>query len=196
MNGIISAIISLFMALSISGGMSNLGEESPQEAVDDFLNGLSSGDQQLYQLYADNSYVNFIGNTNCSDEDAKRLEEAVFANLDWKVTDSAVREGIAVCKLTVSNTDLSRVLKNYEKESHDYVMENLYDEKVTDKDTLSQACLDMYLGQLEKAAGGDAIRTVEIFIPMEADGYNGWRVILDEEIMKAITGGLVLPMEK
>lgn len=196
MSGIINTIVSLLVAVFISGGVSNIAQETPSEALDDFFNGLVQGDPQVYGMYMDNSCMNFIANADVSPEDAATLQAAVFGGLKWEITDSASRERVAVCKVTVTNADLSSVLKSYEKESHDYVMENLYEEKVTDKEKLAGACLEIYLEQLQKASQGDKTIEKEIFIPLEADGFSGWRVILDDAVMKAISGGLVLPEDK
>ncbi len=196
MSGIINTIVSLLVAVFVTGGVSNIAQETPREAVNEFFTGLTEGNSQTYELYMDNSYINLIANSGMSDEDASRLHEALFKGLKWNITDSAERENIAVCKVTLTNSDFSRVLESYEKDSHDYVMDNLYEDKVTDKDQLAAACLDIYLDCLEAAADKDETVESEIFIPLESDGFSGWRVIPDDTIMKAAAGGLVLPAEK
>ena len=196
MSGIINTIVSLLVAVFVTGGVSNIAQETPREAVNEFFTGLTEGNSQTYELYMDNSYINLIANSGMSDEDASRLHEALFKGLKWNITDSAERENIAVCKVTLTNGDFSRVLESYEKDSHDYVMDNLYEDKVTDKDQLAAACLDIYLDCLEAAADKDESVESEIFIPLESDGFSGWRVIPDDTIMKAAAGGLVLPAEK
>lgn len=196
MSGIINTIVSLLVAVFVSGGVSNIAQETPKEAVNEFFSGLTEGNPQTYEMYMDNSYINLIANSGMSDEDASRMHSALFEDFRWEVTDSAERENIAVCKVSLTNNDFSRVLETYEKESHDYVMDNLYEDKVTDKGRLAESCLDIYLKQLEEAAAKDEPGEREVFIPLEADGFSGWRVILDDEIMKAAAGGLLLPAEK
>ncbi|MGN0702561.1 MAG: hypothetical protein ACI4KL_05205 [Lentihominibacter sp.] len=196
MSGIINTIVSLLVAVFVSGSVSNIAQETPREAVNEFFSGLTEGNPQTYEMYMDNSYINLIANSGMSDEDASRMRSVLFEDLNWEITDSAERENIAVCKVTLTNNDFSRVLESYEKDSHDYVMDNLYEDKVTDKDQLAAACLDIYLNQLEDAAAGSETGEREVFIPLEADGFSGWRVILDDEIMKAAAGGLVLPADK
>ena len=196
MSGIINTIVSLLVAVFVTGGVSNIAQETPREAVNEFFTGLTEGDPQVYELYMDNSYINLLANSGMSDEDASRMHSALFEDFQWEITDSAERENIAVCKVTLTNSDFSRVLESYEKDSHDYVMDNLYEDKVTDKDQLAAACLDIYLDCLEAAADKDESVESEIFIPLESDGFSGCRVIPDDTIMKAAAGGLVLPAEK
>ena len=49
-----------------------------------------------------------------------------------------------------------------------------------------------------KDAVKDSAKTVkkEIFIPMEDNGYYGWKILLNDEIMKTLVGGLELPDSK
>ncbi len=216
MSGIINTIVSLLVAVFVTGGVSNIAQETPREAVNEFFTGLTEGDPQVYELYMDNSYINLLANSGMSDEDASRMHSALFEDFQWEITDSAERENIqnnkqlvaqcqaslsavdtsSLCKVTLTNSDFRPVLESYEKDSHDYVMDNLYEDKVTDKDQLAAACLDIYLDCLEAAADKDESVESEIFIPLESDGFSGWRVIPDDTIMKAAAGGLVLPAEK
>lgn len=196
MSGIIQTIVSLVIAIFISGGVSNMAETTPEEAVQDFIDGISSGQEQVVMSYMDNEYVNFLENVKGSDEEMERLEAALFQNLSYSVTDTAVKGDVAVAKVELLTNDFSKVMDAYEEESYEYVTDNLYDEDVTDKEKLNKKCIDMYLEQVEKAAEEEPSREAEIFVPMEDDGYYGWRIILDDEIMKALMGGLELPVSE
>lgn len=144
----------------------------------------------------DNQYVNFLENVNGSDKEMDRLETALFKNLNYKITETAVKGDVAVAKVEVTSNDFSKVMDSYQKESYKYVMDNLYDDKATDKEQLNKKCMDIYLQQIENIAkNGDTIQT-EIFVPMEDDGHYGWRILLNDEIMKALMGGLELPTSK
>jgi hypothetical protein len=84
-------------------------------------------------------------------------------------------------------------MDDYEKASYEYVTGNLYSDTVTKKEKLNKKCLDIYLDQIEKTAEKKPSYETDIFIPMEADGYGGWRILLNDDIMKAMLGELEIP---
>ncbi len=193
MSGIINTIISILLAAAISGGASAMAEVEPQEAADAFFRDLASGNDQVAMAYVDNKYVNFLENVKGTDEEMDNLEEAVFRNFSYEITDSASKNDVAVVKVTVRNCDFSGVMEDYKKESYEYVTENLYSDDVVSKEKLNKKCIDIYLDQVEKTAEGDANYEAEIFLPMEEDGYGGWRILLSDEIMKEVLGKLEIP---
>lgn len=193
MSGIINTILSILLAAAISGGASAMAEVEPQEAADAFFRDLASGNDQVAMAYMDNKYVNFLENVKGTDEEMDNLEEAVFRNFSYEITDSASKNDVAVVKVTVRNSDFSGVMEDYKKESYEYVTENLYSDDVVSKEKLNKKCIDIYLDQVEKTAESDANYEAEIFLPMEEDGYGGWRILLSDEIMKEVLGKLEIP---
>ena len=193
MGGIINTIISLLIAAAISGGASAVAEVTPQEAADDFFSDMSGGDKQTVMMYMDNRYVNFLENVKGTDEEMDRLEDALFRNFSYEITDSATKNGVAVVRVTVRNSDFSGIMKKYKKESYKYVTENLYSDEVIDKEKLNKKCLDIYLDQIQKTSESDPNFEADIFLPMEEDGFGGWRIILSDEIMKEVLGELEIP---
>ena len=193
MSGIINTILSILLAAAISGGASAMAEVEPQEAADAFFRDLASGNDQVAMAYMDNRYINFLENVKGTDEEMDRLEDAVFRNFSFEITDSAAKNDVAVVKVTVRNCDFSGVMEDYKKESYEYVTGNLYSDDVVSKEKLNKKCIDIYLDQVEKTAGGDANYEAEIFLPMEEDGYGGWRILLSDEIMKEVLGKLEIP---
>lgn len=193
MSGIINTILSILLAAAISGGASAMAEVEPQEAADAFFRDLASGNDQVAMAYMDNKYVNFLENVKSTDEEMDNLEEAVFRNFSYEITDSASKNDVAVVKVTVRNSDFSGVMEDYKKESYEYVTENLYSDDVVSKEKLNKKCIDIYLDQVEKTAESDANYEAEIFLPMEEDGYGGWRILLSDEIMKEVLGKLEIP---
>ncbi len=193
MSGIINTIVSILLAAAISGGASAMAEVEPQEAADAFFRDLASGNDQVAMAYMDNKYVNFLENVKGTDEEMDNLEKAVFRNFSYEITDSASKNDVAVVKVTVRNSDFSGVMEDYKKESYEYVTENLYSDDVVSKEKLNKKCIDIYLDQVEKTAEGDANYEAEIFLPMEEDGYGGWRILLSDEIMKEVLGKLEIP---
>lgn len=195
LGGIIKTIISILMATVISGGASAMAEATPQEAAEAFFQDLTEGDTQTAMAYMDNSYVNFLENVKGTDEEMDSLEEALFRNFSIEITDSAAKNDVAVVRATVRNCDFSGVMEEYKAESYKYVTDNLYSDDVIDKEKLNKKCLDIYLDQIEKTAGKDPAFEADVFIPMEADGYGGWRIILSDDIMKEVLGELEIPTD-
>ena len=193
MSGIINTILSILLAAAISGGASAMAEVEPQEAADAFFRDLASGNDQVAMAYMDNRYINFLENVKGTDEEMDRLEDAVFRNFSYEITDSAAKNDVAVVKVTVRNCDFSGVMEDYKKESYEYVTDNLYSDDVVSKEKLNKKCIDIYLDQVEKTAEGDANYEAEIFLPMEEDGYGGWRILLSDDIMKEVLGKLEIP---
>lgn len=196
MSGIINTIISVMLAAAISSGSSAMAEDTPQEAAADFFDNISGGDDQTAMLYMDNKYVNFLENVKGTDEEMDRLEDAVFRNFSFEITDSAVKDEVAVVRATVRNSDFSGVMDKYRKESYEYVTNNLYSDDVIDKEKLNKKCIDIYLDQIEKTAEGEPSFETDVFLPLEEDGYGGWRVILSDDIMKEMLGELEIPTDE
>lgn len=193
MFGFFKAIIAAFVAFMISGGVAGAVDMTPAEAVDDFMAGLTSGDKQVLEQYIDNDYVNYLVNIEGDEELIARMDKAIFQNLTYKETDKAEKKGVAVVELKVKTNDFSKVMDAYEKASYKYVMDNLYEDKVTDKKKLSAKCLDIYVEQIEKAAEKEPTLEKKIYLPMISDGYGGWKMVLNDKIMKALMGDLALP---
>lgn len=193
MNGLISTIVSVLVATAISGGASVMSESEPWDAADDFFHNLAEGDKQTTMSYMDNRYVNFLENVKGTDEEMDRLEDALFQNFSFEMTDCATKGDLAVVEVTVKNSDFSDVMEDYQKASYEYVTDNLYSDDVIDKKKLNKKCLDIYLDQIEKTAGGEPSYEAVVYLPMEADGYGGWHILLSDEIMQSILGELEIP---
>ena len=193
MGGIINTIVSVLIAMLISGSATSMAEIAPTEAAEAFLQNLSADDAQTDMMYMDNKYINFFENIKGTDEEMEKLEDAVFRNFSYEITDERTRGDVAVVKVAVNNCDFSDIMDDYEKASYKYVTENLYSDTVTDKKKLNKKCLDIYLDQIEKTAEEKPSYEADVFIPMEADGYGGWRILLDDEVMQSIVGELEIP---
>ncbi|MFQ7472862.1 MAG: hypothetical protein ACLRLX_01490, partial [Anaerovoracaceae bacterium] len=74
-----------------------------------------------------------------------------------------------------------------------YITDNLYSDDIGDKDALNAECLDIYVQQIEKAANREASLETVVYIPMADDGYYGWNLLLSDEVMKILLGGLEIP---
>ncbi|MDO4869111.1 MAG: DUF5105 domain-containing protein [Bacillota bacterium] len=193
MSGFFHAILSIIVAVFIHGGVSGVVDVAPQEAVDDFMAGLTSGDKQAMEQYMDNEYVNFLVNTEGDEKVLARMNDALFENLEYTINDTAEKGNVAVVEVELKTNDFSDVMKKYDKDSYEFVMDHLYDDKVTDKKKLNAECLNIYVEEIEKDAGKDASIEKEIYIPMVGDGYGGWKILLDDKLMKSFLGELAMP---
>lgn len=180
MNGIFNTIIAFILSTLMSTGIAAVLEDEPEEAVENFFAELAAGQQQMVQEYRD-----------CRELD--EIRKAVLENLDFKVEDALAKGDVAVAKVKITNKDFSGVKKAYEKESYDFVMDKLYSEEITDKEKLAARCLDIYKKQVDEAAESAEKNSKEIYLAMEDDGDNSWRIIRNDECRSAIMGGLELP---
>ena len=193
MVGFFRAIIAVIIAVMIQGGVSGVVETDPADAVTEFMNGITTGNEEIMNTYMDNEYVNFLANVEGDEETTGRMVDAIFKNLEYKTVKTAQKRGVAVAKVHVKTNDFSKVMDAYDKASYKYVVENLYDEDIADKEKLSAECLDIYVQQIEKAAKKDASVEKNIYIPMISDGYGGWKLLIDDKIMKTLMGNLAMP---
>ena len=193
MIGFIRAVTAILIAILIQGGISGAVETTPEEEVADFMAGLMANDSQVIERYMDNEYINFLANIDTDDETKARMNKALFKNLKYEIEDSVQKGGAAVVEVRLYTNDFSDVLQKYKDASYEYVMNNLYDDKVTNKKQLSKKCLDIYVDQIEKDAKKETSLEKKIYIPMIEDGYGGWKLLLNKSIMKNIMGKLAIP---
>lgn len=180
MNGIFNTILAFILSTLMTTGMTAVIEDEPEEAVEDFFAGLTSGQQQIIEEYRD-----------CAELD--EIQKEVLRNVDFKVEEAIEKGDVAVAKVKVTNSDFSGVEKAYEKKSYDYVMDNLYSDDIGNKKKLAGECLKIYEKQIVEAAEAGDKASTEIFMAMEDDGENSWRMILDDKTRSALMGGLQLP---
>lgn len=186
---ILAILISISMQLSVSDAV----EVSPQTTADEFLSGITTGDDAVIEQYLDNEYLNFIVNTKGDEDLVKRMNTALFANLSYEIEAVASNEQAAVAKVKITGNDFSNVMKRYKKASYNYTINHLYDEKVTNKKKFRKQCLRIYIEQIEKLSEKEPSLETEIYLPMVDDGYGGWTVLLTDDIMKTLIGDLAIP---
>ena len=105
------------------------------------------------------------------------------------------KDDVAVAKVTVTCNDFSQVSAAYDKAAYEFIKSNLYTDEVADKTALNAKCLDLYVQQIEAASSGETAETV-IYLPMVDNGYYGWDVLLSDELMQTMLGGLQMPVSK
>ena len=91
--------------------------------------------------------------------------------------------------------DFSQVSAAYDKAAYDFIKSNLYTDEVADKTALNAKCLDLYVQQIEAASSGETAETV-IYLPMVDNGFYGWDVLLSDELMQTMLGGLQMPVSE
>ena len=193
MVSLIKMIITIMLAVSMQGNISEATEVTPQQAAQDFMSGMVTLQEESLDRYGDNAYVNFLANVSGDEKTVLRMQDALTRNLTFEIEDTEERNDLAVAKVRCSNCDFSGVLEDYEEESYIYVTENLYDEDVTDPDKLAEHCLDMYVSEIETRANKGKTKEFTIYLPMKSNGYNGWTVMLSDEIMADLLGHLAIP---
>ena len=114
MNGLIGTIVSVLIAAASSGGASAMSETEPWDAADAFFHNLAGGDKQTTMTYMDNRYVNFLENVKGTDEEMDRMEEALFRNFSYEMTECATKGKVAVVEVTVRNCDFSGIMDDYQ----------------------------------------------------------------------------------
>ena len=186
---IITALIAIFMQTSVI----NMATTTPAEAADDFLKALKAQDGKEMERYMDNAYVNFLCNAEGDEKMLGKMSDAIFDNFEYEIEIVKQKNKAAVAKVMIKSNDFSKVMDKYKKESYDYIMENLYEKEIGDKEALNAKCLELYVAEIEKAAESDKRIEREVFVPMTDNGYYGWNIIVTDEFMESVLGGLEVP---
>ena len=192
---IVKVIVSALMIIFMQTSVVNMATITPEEAADDFLKDLKSQDSKSMERYMDNAYINFLCNAESDEKAVKQISDAVFEKFEYEIEIVKQKNKSAVAKVKIKSNDFSKVMDKYEKEAYDYIMENLYEKEIGDKEALNAKCLEMYVAQVEKAAESDKLIEKEVFVPMTDDGYYGWNIIVTDEFMEAVLGNLEMPTE-
>ncbi len=190
MVAISNIIVSIIISILASLGMSNIAESTAQDAAVQFLDDMSQGKSEIIEEYEENEYVNYLENILAENESTAGIRDIIYDSLDYEVIETASKNKVAVAKVKIINKDYSKVLEQYEKDSHDFLKKNLYEEDITNKDKLNQRCVEIYAEEVADAANADKNIEREIFIPMEMEGLNSWHIMLNDEVMKALVGNL------
>ena len=191
----IKVIMTFLITAVMNVSMVQMATDTPQEAAADFMDGLKSQKLQEMEKYIDNEYINFLCNSQGDEKMIGRIQTAVFKNLSYEITDMKQKNDVAVVEMTVKNSDLSSVQDDYDEAAYEYIMKNLYSEDIEDKDKLADKCLELYVTEIEAAAGEEADFEATVYVPMVDNGYHGWNVIMSDELIKPVLGNLEIPVE-
>lgn len=193
---VVKAIVTVLVTMLMQTCVVSTVSSTPAEATEAFLAALKKQDAKVMGRYMDNEYVNFLYNTEGDADVIGKMNKALFSSFSYEVEKVKQKDGVAAARVVVTGCDFSDVMDSYEKKSYDYIMDNLYEDDIADKDKLASKCLEMYVAEIEKVA--EEAKTVEtvVFIPMTEDGFYGWNVIMTDELMKAVLGNLEMPTAK
>lgn len=190
---VMKIIATVVISVMMQTGTESIVATTPREAVADFMEGLENRDTYVMEKYMDDSYVNFITNVQGDEAVVERMNDALFSGFTYKIEDMAVKNDVAVAKVTITSCDFSGVLDAYNTVSYQYVVDNLYTDEIADKDWLNAQCLELYVEQVEEAAAVGATMETTVFIPMVDDGFYGWNIIMTDGLMSSVLGNLQIP---
>lgn len=190
---VMKIIATVVISVMMQAGTESIVATTPREAVLDFMEGLENRDTYVMEKYMDDSYVNFITNVQGDEAVVERMNDALFSGFTYKIEDIAVKNDVAVAKVTITSCDFSGVLDAYNTVSYQYVVDNLYTDEIADKDWLNAQCLELYVEQVEEAAAVGATMETTVFIPMVDDGFYGWNIIMTDGLMSSVLGNLQIP---
>lgn len=191
---IVRTIITLIIPLIMYSNAVAMVSATPREAVTDFMEGMHAQKVRVMEKYMDNAYVNFLNNVQGDEAVTDRMNNALFQDFSYTIEEIARKDDVAVAKIIVRNHDFSSVLNGYNTASYQHVMNNLYTEEIADKEALNATCLELYVQQIESAAGSGAMVETVVFVPMVEDGYYGWNIVMTDELMLAVLGNLQPPV--
>ena len=190
---IVKIIATVIISVTMQVGTESIVATTPREAVTDFMEGLENRDAYVMEKYMDDSYVNFITNVQGDEAVVERMNDALFSGFTYEIEDMAVKDDVAVAKVTVTSCDFSGVMDAYDTVSYQYIVDNLYNDQIADKAWLNAQCLELYVEQVEKAASAGATLETTVFVPMVDDGYYGWNIIMTDGLMSSVLGNLQIP---
>ena len=192
---IVKSILSILIPAVMQLNLVSFVSTTPEKAAIDFMDGLKTGNSKVIAKHIDNEYVNFLVNVEGDSEVTARLSEALLKNFSYEIEKIGTKNDVAVARIMVRNSDFSKVESDYEKKAYDYIVDNLYNDKIADKDALSAECLELYVEQLENAADRGAEFETVVYVPMIDNGYYGWNIIVTDELMQNILGNFEIPSE-
>ncbi len=189
----VAALIALIMTASLCGCSVTI--DSPEGAVDEFFDALKNKDAEVLVLYTDNNDINTLLNNNIDEKYMKNIYGDLMRNLSWEITSVNENEDQteAIVTVKVTNSDFSKVLKQYKEAAVDYMMDNLYKDEVT-KQVMKDECMNIFAVQVNNASEKEdnlVTKTVEIKLTQNEAHY--WDMEVTKELTKAALGGLKWP---
>lgn len=194
MKKLVSLLLTLLIILSLFG----CTFVKPEEKTEEFLSAIKSGNKDILMGYADNEYINMLVNSSGDEETLNKIYTNLFKNFSYKIISSTVDEKTenATIKVEITNVSFKNVLKNYEKESYEYIVDNLYSSSKTKKSNLNNQCLKILANEIEDAAKSTKTNTQTVEIKLTKNENYSYDLTIDDTLMDALTGGLISSIKK
>lgn len=194
MKKLVSLLLTLLIILSLFG----CTFVKPEEKTEEFLSAIKSGNKDILMGYADNEYINMLVNSSGDEETLNKIYTNLFKNFSYKIISSTIDEKTenAIIKVEITNVNFKNVLKNYEKESYDYIVDNLYSSSKTKKSNLNNQCLKILANEIEDAAKSTKTTTQTVEIKLTKNENYSYDLTIDDTLMDALTGGLISSIKK
>lgn len=192
--GFVKALTTIIITVLMQAGIVSSVTTTPHEAVTEFMDGLKSGDTAMMEKYLDNQYINLLMNVSGDEAVVDRLYSALFEGFSYEIVEILEKNDVAVAEVNVRGGDFSGVMDAYSSASYEYVTDNLYSDSIADKDALNAKCLEIYVEQTEAAAASGSVREAVVYVPMTDDRFFGWNILVTDEMMAAVLGGLQIPV--
>lgn len=191
-------VVSLLLTLSIILSLFGCTFIKPEEKTEEFLSAIKSGNKDILMGYADNEYINMLVNSSGDEETLNKIYTNLFKNFSYKIISSTIDEKTenAIIKVEITNVNFKNVLKNYEKESYDYIVDNLYSSSKTKKSNLNNQCLKILANEIEDAAKSTKTTTQTVEIKLTKNENYSYDLTIDDTLMDALTGGLISSIKK
>ncbi len=192
---LVKTVLALLITILMQICAVNIVESTPEEAAQDFLSALKKQDQTVMEKYMDNDYVNFLCNSEGDAKSIDKINDALFKNFSYEVEKVKQKDGVAVAKVVITSCDFSKVMDSYTKSAYDYIMDNLYEDEIGNKEKLNSKCMELYVKEVEEVAEKGETEENTVMIPMVDNGYHGWNVIMTDELMESVLGDLEMPAQ-
>lgn len=194
MKKITSVLLSLLILFSFFG----CTFVQPQDKATEFLSAIKSGNKDVLMGYANNKYVNMLVNSSGDEETLNKIYKNLFKNFNYKIVSTTIDEKTenATIKVEITNVDFKNVLKNYEKESYEYIVDNLYSDSKTTKSNLNKQCLKILSNAIEDAAKSIETKTKTVDIKLTKNENYSYDLTIDKTLMDALTGGIISSFEE
>ena len=197
-------IISIIMILAAVSGLwgcsmkdftQTLTITEPEQVTEAFFKGLKTKNTDTLILYTQNADINMLLHSTGSKEDLDMIYNSLFKNFTYHIqsVEKNEAETTATAQVQVSNSDFSKILKEYQKEAYAYMEDNLYTGK-NSKKSLNKKCLSIFAKQVEKASQAEAGEPQTLTVKLTKNDNYSWDMELTEEMMEIIMGGLIIPL--
>ena len=186
--------IALLMIIFVLFGNLSCGASRslPEDQVSAFFDALKARDEAVLAEYINNDRINVLLHSKGDKAQLEQMYSYLFEHFSYKILSVDTDGESPTVTVEVANADFSKVMKNYKKKAYDYTIRNLYSDKVNKK-KLNRTCLKLFVAEVKKASEKKDLRTETVTVALEPNDFATWSLILDDALMDAVMGGMVIP---